>query len=65
MFVMACGDPVLLECTLAALRAAGFMVEADRIIPPVDAQGQQVIAAISADFQSAKLDGSAARKMRP
>lgn len=57
MFVTARGDPLALKKTLAGLRAAGFKVEAGRIIPPADATGQQVIAAISAAFQSAKQDG--------
>lgn len=62
MSVTANRDPSLLEGTLAALRAAGFKVEADRIVPPAGATSQQVIAAISAAFQSAKLNGSAHRR---
>lgn len=47
-------DPALLEGTLACLRAAGFKVEGDRIIPPTGATGPQVIATISGAFQIAK-----------
>lgn len=47
-------DPALLASTLAGLRAAGFKVEADRLIPPAGTTGPRVIAAISGAFQSAK-----------
>jgi len=54
MSLTAYGDPALLEGTLAGLRAAGFQVQADRIIPPANATGQQVIAAISGAFHRAR-----------
>jgi hypothetical protein len=53
MSVTANRDPALLEGTLAGLRSAGFKVETDRIVPPAGARAQ-VIAAISAAFQSAR-----------
>lgn len=64
MSLTACGDADLMEGTITGLRRAGFKVEADWIIPPADATGQQVIAAMSAAFQAAKQDGSASRKLR-
>lgn len=40
--------------TLEGLIAAGFRVEADRIVPPEGVQSSDVIAAISGAFQRAK-----------
>lgn len=40
--------------TLAGLRKAGFLIEADRIVPPAGTSSQAVIAAITGAFQAAK-----------
>lgn len=48
------GDPALGARTLAGLRKAGFVVEADRIIPPEGTSPQALIAAITGAFLFAK-----------
>ena len=47
-------DETVHEKTLAGLRAAGFRVESDRLVPPDGAQSTDVIAAIINAFQRAK-----------
>lgn len=47
-------DDTLQARIVAALRKAGFKIEAQRIVPPEGADGRQIIAAISAAFQHAK-----------
>lgn len=47
-------DETVHERTLAELRAAGFRVERDRLMPPDGAKSSDVIAVISDAFQRAK-----------
>lgn len=47
-------DARLRQRILASLKAAGFTVEANRIVPPKDASGRSVIAAVTAAFQAAR-----------
>lgn len=50
-------DEAVYERTLAGLRAAGFRVEDDRLVPPEGAKSGDVIAAITHAFQQAKGTG--------
>ena len=50
-------DETVHERTLARLRAAGFRVVGDRLVPPDGAKSSDVFAAISDAFQRAKLKG--------
>ena len=50
-------DDTVHEKTLVGLRAAGFRVEGDRLVPPDGAKSSDVIAAISDAFQRAKEKG--------
>ena len=47
-------DEGVYERTLAGLRAAGFRVEDDRLVPPEGAKSSDVIVAISDAFRKAK-----------
>lgn len=47
-------DHAISARTLAGLRKAGFVIEADRIVPPEGTSSQAVIAAITGAFQAAK-----------
>lgn len=47
-------DEAVYERTLAGLRAAGFRVEDDRLVPPEGAKSSDVIVAISDAFRKAK-----------
>lgn len=48
-------DAAAYDKTLAGLRAQGFTIEQDRIVPPKEADGRDIIAAITAAFQNAKV----------
>lgn len=50
-------DETVHERTLTGLRATGFRVEGDRLVPPDGANSSDVIAAISDAFQRAKGKG--------
>lgn len=54
LFLAAQNDTRLRQRILNILKAAGFSIEADRIVPPKDATARDVIAAIAAAFQQAK-----------
>ncbi|WP_072387109.1 hypothetical protein [Hyphomicrobium sp. CS1BSMeth3] len=48
-------DELIFARTLANLRAAGFEVHADRLVPPAGTDSPRLIAAISSAFQQAKM----------
>lgn len=54
LFLASQDDEGIVRRTMAELRAAGFTIAPDRIIPPKDAQQRDVISAITAAFQKAK-----------
>lgn len=54
LFLASHDDERIFKKTIAGLRAAGFTIEPGRIVPPKDAHGPDVIAAITAAFQSAR-----------
>lgn len=54
LFLAAQNDTRLRQRILHTLKAAGFSIEANRIVPPNGATGRDVIAAITAASQAAK-----------
>lgn len=54
LFLAAQEDARFRQRILTGLKDAGFTVEAERIIPPQNANSRHVIAAMTAAFQEAK-----------
>lgn len=53
------GDETLQWNILAGLRAAGFTIKSDRVVPPPGAKSQDVITTISNAFREAKRNTKA------